>query len=472
MYRLIKASICGRTYDCKVENFGGAFWLLHNCGGADIVADDSDYTGSKRGNYYATKIARKEYDITSVEEIEAALRYFSNSVYLLEAGEIIDKPQRIRKSGGGDVDEAPKDNAPDNKTPKESNSIDEAPKGELDFKIDLNDTISAELSALGKIGEMLAPNIVAAANVEANMQAKKVLNAAIDEAVKRVEESGGGACKVVEYHTARGVYKSEKNEVSHAKIETVTKAVEAGIGVYLYGPAGTGKSHLARQVAKRLGLDYYEASKVDNSFDLIGFVDASGQFVFTQFARAYIYGGLFLLDEFDASNGNAGTVFNNALASSGFAFPGIGYKPKHENFRVIAAGNTIGHGAARDKYGIEYCTRNSLDAATLTRFPLKIECDYSEEIERHLTYPYIGEKSTALIAFAHALRAATAATNVQCTCCYREIETIAKLLSLGVDIDEVFSSIFGYLDNDDIKMLAAKLSGGGAFVDAFKRLAA
>lgn len=462
MYRLIKASICGRVYDCKVENFGGAFWLLHNCGGADIVADNSDYTGSKRGNYYATKIAIGEYDITSIAEIKAAFYNFSSSIYLVEAGEIIDKPQRIRKSGGGDVDEAP----------EKSNSGDEAPKGELSFKIDLNETISAELSALGKIGEMLAPNIVAAANVEANMQAKKVLNAAIDEAVKRVEESGGGACKVVEYHTARGVYKSEKNEVSHAKIETVTKAVEAGIGVYLYGPAGTGKSHLARQVAKRLGLDYYEASKVDNSFDLIGFVDASGQFVYTQFARAYIYGGLFLVDEFDASNGNASTVFNNALASSGFAFPGIGYKPKHENFRVIAAGNTIGHGAARDKYGIEYCTRNTLDAATLTRFPLKIECDYSQEIERYLTYPYIGEKSTALIAFAHALRAATAATNVQCTCCYREIETIAKLLSLGVDIDETFSSIFGYLDKDDIKMLAAKLSGGGAFVDAFKRLAA
>lgn len=470
MYRLIKASICSRVYDCKVENFGGEFWLFHNCGGADIVADDSEYPGSKRGNYYATKIARKEYDITSVDEIETALRYFSNSVYLVEAGEIIDKPQRIRKSGGG-VDEAPKDNVPDNETPKESNPGDEAPKGELSFKIDLNNTISAELSALGKIGEMLAPNIVAAANVEANMQAKKVLNAAIDEAVKRVEESGGGACKIVEYHTARGVYKSEKNEVSHAKIETVTKAVEAGIGVYLYGPAGTGKSYLARQVAKRLGLDYYEDSKIENVFDLKGFIDADGHYIETAFYKAYTRGGLLFLDELDASTPAALTCINNAIANKGFTFPND-YKEKHPDFRLIAAGNTIGHGAARDKYGIEYCARNTLDAATLTRFPLKIECDYSEEIERYLTYPYIGEKSTSLIAFAHALRAATAATNVQCTCCYREIETIAKLLSLGVDIDEVFSSIFGYLDNDDIKMLAAKLSGGGAFVDAFKRLAA
>lgn len=206
MYRLIKVNICGRVYDCKAENFGGELWLLHNCGGVDIVANDSNYLGSKRGNYYATKISRKEYDITNIEALRNALNDFSGSTYLVDAGKIIDKPQRIRKSNGGG-DEAPSNEAPKGNTPKDS---DEAPKSESGFNIDLSDTIGAELSTLGKIGEMLAPSIVAAANTEANIQAKKVLNAAIDTAVKQFEERGGGACKVVEYHTARGVYKPEK----------------------------------------------------------------------------------------------------------------------------------------------------------------------------------------------------------------------------------------------------------------------
>lgn len=463
MFRLIKVNICGREYDCKAENFGGEFWLLHNCGGCSIVADSAEYSGSKRGNYYATKIARQEIDVTNATLIRDALDNFSSSIWLTEAGEIIDKPQRIRKSSSeaADVDAKPGKQAESKPTPA-------APEN-AGGNIDLTDTISAELSALGKIGDMLAPAIIKAANAEANGQAKQILIDAINEAA---EKAGGNACKVVEYHTARGVYKTEKAEVSHAKIETITKAIEAGLGVYLYGPAGTGKSHLAKQVAKRLNLDYYEDSKIENAFDLKGFVDASGEYVYTPFAKAYINGGLFFLDEYDASNSNATTAFNNALAGTGFSFPGIGYKDKHENFRVIAAGNTIGHGAARDKYGIEYCARNMQDAATLTRFPIKIECDYCEEIERFLAYPYIGEKSTALIEFAHGLRAATAATSVQCTCTYREIEAIAKLLSLGINIDEALNSLFGYLDADDKRMLSANIKGGGAFVEAFKRLAA
>lgn len=464
MFRLIKVNICGREYDCKAENFGGEFWLFHNCGGYSIVADSAEYAGSKRGNYYATKIARREIDVTNAEAIRDALNNFSGSTYLTEAGEIIDKPQRIRKSSSDDADEKQAESKPEKAESKPAANISE--------NIDLTDTISAELAALGKIGEMLAPSIIKAANAEANGQAKQILIDAINEAAEKAAASNSGACKVVEYHTARGVYKSEKAEVSHAKIETVTKAIEAGIGVYLYGPAGTGKSHLAKQVAKRLNLDYYEESKIENAFDLKGFVDARGEYVWTAFAKAYVNGGLFFLDEYDASNSNATTAFNNALAGTGFTFPGIGYKIKHENFRVIAAGNTIGHGAARDKYGIEYCARNMQDAATLTRFPIKIECDYCEEIERFLTYPYIGEKSTALIEFVHGLRAATAATSVQCTCSYREIEAMAKLLSLGISADEVFSSLFGYLDADDKRMLSANIQGSGAFVEAFKRLAA
>lgn len=463
MYRLIKVNICGRVYDCKAENFGGEFWLFHNCGGVDIVADNSEYSGSKRGNYYATKLARKEYDITNADEIGIALINFSSSTYLVEAGEIIDKPQRIRKSNGGS--ESGTDESAETKEESKPASTSDIPQN-----IELSETISAELSALGKIGEMLAPSIIAAANIEANQQAKQILSAAIDYAIDQAG-NGGGACKIVEYHTARGVYKTDKPEVSHARFNTIAQCVEIGIPVYLYGPAGSGKSYIGMQVAERLSLTYYEDSKIENVFDLKGFIDAGGHYIETAFYKAYTQGGLLFLDELDASAPAALTCINNAIANKGFTFPN-GYKEKHPDFRLIAAGNTTGNGAARDKYGIEYVGRNMLDAATLNRFAVKIECDYSEEIEKHITQKYIGERAAGLLEFAHNLRAATAATNVQCTCTYRELTAISQRLAVGETLADIIVTTFGHLDKDDLRLLSANLGGCGAFVEAFKEMAA
>lgn len=59
--------------------------------------------------------------------------------------------------------------------------------------------------------------------------------------------------------------------------------------------------------------------------------------------KAFKYGGLFMLDEMDASIPEVLIILNAAIANRYFDFPApIGYVEAHPNFRVVSAGNTFG----------------------------------------------------------------------------------------------------------------------------------
>lgn len=165
----------------------------------------------------------------------------------------------------------------------------------------------------------------------------------------------------------------------HKVFDQVLAAVGAGLPVMLVGPAGTGKSHLAYQVAKALGLDYYAQSVCAQTTrsELLGFIDAGGVYRPSLFRKAFESGGLFLFDEIDAGNPNVLAVLNAALANGHMGFPD-GMIAKHDRFRVIAAANTFGRGADR-----QYVGRQQLDAATLDRY-VTIYMDYDTELERAL----------------------------------------------------------------------------------------
>lgn len=165
-----------------------------------------------------------------------------------------------------------------------------------------------------------------------------------------------------------------KVDTSHRMLEDVLLAVVAGAAPMLVGPAGSGKTTLAEQIAKVLGSKFYMEARVTSEFKLIGFIDAHGKVIRTQFREAYEKGGVFLFDEVDASDADAMTAFNAALANGICAFPDALVK-RHKDFVAIAAGNTFGRGADR-----QYVGRNQLDAATLDRFTI-FEVDYDEELE-------------------------------------------------------------------------------------------
>ena len=149
--------------------------------------------------------------------------------------------------------------------------------------------------------------------------------------------------------------------------------------LWVEGAYGTGKSHAAEQLARDLGIRFYTANRVQNTFELTGFVNAAGKYVPTPFYRAFTEGGLFFFDEVDASSPEALVTINTATAQGYMAFPGrTGNVMAHPDFKVVCAGNTYGTGSTS-----EYTGRNKLDAATLDRF-MVIDWGYDEGLEKQL----------------------------------------------------------------------------------------
>ena len=137
--------------------------------------------------------------------------------------------------------------------------------------------------------------------------------------------------------------------------------VRDGYNIYLYGAAGSGKSHTAEQIADALGLAFYGQTTIQFAHDVRGYGDAGGNFVDTPFFKAFAHGGLYFQDEYDRSNTEAAIVLNSALANGWYDFPVIGRVNAHPDFRFMAAGNTLMTGADE-----EYVSGQVQDASCLS----------------------------------------------------------------------------------------------------------
>ena len=125
----------------------------------------------------------------------------------------------------------------------------------------------------------------------------------------------------------------------------------------MVGPAGCGKSHLAEQIAKALGLRFgsISCSAGMSEGQITGRLIPTGdggrfEYQRSQFVEFYEEGGVFLLDEIDAADANVLLVINQALANGHLPVPNRTTNPqakRHPDFVLIAAANTFGNGANR-----------------------------------------------------------------------------------------------------------------------------
>lgn len=166
--------------------------------------------------------------------------------------------------------------------------------------------------------------------------------------------------------------------LQHFQFPDLVKLVATGLNIFLVGPAGSGKTTAAINVAKALEVEFHFTGAIASEFKLTGFINAQGNIVSTEFRKAYENGGLFLFDEIDASYPQAVLAFNAALSNNYMDFPDKRIS-RHEKFYCIAAANTYGQGADR-----QYVGRNQLDAASLDRFVF-IDWKYDEKLETELT---------------------------------------------------------------------------------------
>ena len=234
--------------------------------------------------------------------------------------------------------------------------------------------------------------------------------------------------------------------VLHEKFEDVLAILSAGFGAYLVGPAGSGKNVLCKQVAEALGLKFYFTNAVTQEYKLTGFTDAMGNYQPTQFYKAFTEGGLFMLDEIDASIPEVLNILNAALANGYFDFPApIGFKEAHKDFRVIAAGNTSGRGA-----DYQYVGRNQLDGASLDRFKY-VEVDYCEEVENNIA------GNIDLANFCRAFRAASKRVGISIIVSYRAIEGLAKLIPVLSMEKALKCCLIKDLEKDDLNIITREL---------------
>jgi len=148
--------------------------------------------------------------------------------------------------------------------------------------------------------------------------------------------------------------------------------------VWLAGPTGSGKTYAAEQAAKAMGVPFYFNGALSMPHELLGFVDAAGNYHSTPFRQAYENGGVYLFDEVDASDNACLLALNAALANGVCAFPDKAEPVKrHKDFVCIGAANTFGQGATA-----EFIGRAKIDAAFLSRFPVKLHWTYDAALEQ------------------------------------------------------------------------------------------
>lgn len=149
--------------------------------------------------------------------------------------------------------------------------------------------------------------------------------------------------------------------------------------VMLVGAAGAGKSKMISQAARVFKLDFYPMSigAQTTKSDLMGFMNAQGEYTTSPVRMAFENGGILLLDEIDAGNSGTLTILNNLLSNDEIMFPDKRVK-KHKDFMCVCTANTYGKGGT-----MEYVGRNRLDAATLDRFVV-LNIKYDTDLEKYL----------------------------------------------------------------------------------------
>lgn len=166
---------------------------------------------------------------------------------------------------------------------------------------------------------------------------------------------------------------------AHKQMGTLLRLVQARQNVYIVGPTGSGKTKAGEQVSEAVGLRFFPKSvgPTTTAFDMMGYMNAAGDFVPGIMYEPFVNGGLLLIDEMDSGNPTCQTSLGTALANRYCSFPN-GVADRHPDSVFLASGNTFGKGADR-----MYVGRNQLDESTRNRFSFLI-WDYDTALELRL----------------------------------------------------------------------------------------
>lgn len=166
--------------------------------------------------------------------------------------------------------------------------------------------------------------------------------------------------------------------------EMFVYAIENGLKPRLVGPAGSGKTEMARAYCAKVGRPYYRMN-MHGSIDSADFVGQvmlkDGETFFEEgiLPRLMADEYLFLLDEVSGAHPSILLVLQRLMERGGeLALPEAKKViTPHENFLLVAADNTLGTGDGAESY----TSRNVMDVSFLNRFDITIEVGYLSQME-------------------------------------------------------------------------------------------
>lgn len=202
--------------------------------------------------------------------------------------------------------------------------------------------------------------------------------------------------------------------------DKLKKLIEAGMNnIWMVGPAGCGKSTIARNIAKELDIPYLciSCGIGTSATEFTGYKYPTREA--TKFAEFYAKKSLILIDEMTALDPSVAQVINAALAN-GEIETTTGTVLRHSECIIVATSNTFGSGADR-----QYVANNQLDASTIDRFTgAIIEVDYSKKYESQF--------DQKVRDYIHLLRACIKINSLRRIASTRMIQAAEKMKKIGM----------------------------------------
>lgn len=202
--------------------------------------------------------------------------------------------------------------------------------------------------------------------------------------------------------------------------EKLNTLIKSGIkNIWMVGPAGCGKSTIARNVAKELDIPYLciSCGIGTSATEFTGYKYPEREA--TKFSEYYAKKSIILIDEMTALDPAVAQVLNAALANDEIETT-TGLVHRNPECIIIATSNTFGNGADR-----QYVANNQLDSSTIDRFVGSIiEVDYSKEYESQF--------NSEVVKYVNYLRACIKYNSLRRVASTRMIQAADKMRKIGI----------------------------------------